>query len=151
MASGCANSFPCTIRKAARDYHHAGDVPSNLKCKRLPARTPISTSWEELRYSRKHFRTHLSPSKACALLQRGCGPRADGKMYLVHGCHGLFFFVPFHLDLLLSQSSHKHHAGQLGRRGSLDEPKLTHFVGKAGTFPVLCFARSAFTCRNTES
>lgn len=42
----------CTIRKAARDYHHVGGVPSNLKCKRFPAHTPINTSWEELHYSR---------------------------------------------------------------------------------------------------
>lgn len=78
MVLGCISSFPCTIRKVARDYHHIEVVPNNLKNKRFPAYTPISTSWEKLCYSRKHSRTHLSSTEACALLQRGHTPRAEG-------------------------------------------------------------------------
>lgn len=58
MVLGCISSFPCTIRKAARDYNHIEEVPNNLKNKRFPAHRPISTRWEKLRKCPENIQGH---------------------------------------------------------------------------------------------
>lgn len=118
--------------------------------------------------SRKHSRTHLSPTEACAHLQRGHVPRAECAK-VSPGPWMLFpaFLVLFHFSIisLLSnwtelkqptlslssccctpqkshsecgQDSHRYRTGQLERRESIREPKQMHFVRKAGMLLVLC-------------